>query len=156
MIIPLTQSSYIMLMQGTRSFNRLHKEKSPFLRRKQPSGWSRHSSPYAKANIHSCVHYDRPQNLSKATRILSTVPQYQPFILSSHLRFGLPRCLFHKYSLTKTVYVRYDVFTVVTMNNAIFWDVTSFRSYYNRRFEGMCRFRNVNLKFIVSANVLPN
>jgi hypothetical protein len=32
--------------------------------------------------------------------------------------------------------VRFEVFTVVTIKNAVFWDVTSCRSYVNRRFGG--------------------
>jgi hypothetical protein len=32
--------------------------------------------------------------------------------------------------------VGFEVFTAVTMNNAVFWDVTPCRSYVNRRFGG--------------------
>jgi hypothetical protein len=32
-------------------------------------------------------------------------------------------------------YVRFEVFTAVTMNNGIFWDVTTCGSCKNRRFE---------------------
>jgi hypothetical protein len=35
--------------------------------------------------------------------------------------------------------VRFEVFTAMTMNNAIFWDVTPCRSYVNRCFEGTYR-----------------
>jgi hypothetical protein len=33
-------------------------------------------------------------------------------------------------------YVRFEVFTAVTMKNAVFWDVASCRSCVNRRFGG--------------------
>jgi hypothetical protein len=34
-------------------------------------------------------------------------------------------------------YVRFKVFTAVTMKNAVFWDVTSYGSYKNRIFRRM-------------------
>jgi hypothetical protein len=33
-------------------------------------------------------------------------------------------------------YVRFEVFTAVTMKNAVFWDVAPYRYYVNRRFGG--------------------
>jgi hypothetical protein len=36
------------------------------------------------------------------------------------------------------VYVRFNVFTAVTMKNAVFWDVSPCRSCVNRRFGGIC------------------
>jgi hypothetical protein len=38
--------------------------------------------------------------------------------------------------LTTLYFVRYEVFTAVTMKNAAFWDVVLCRSYVNRRFGG--------------------
>jgi hypothetical protein len=37
------------------------------------------------------------------------------------------------------VYVRYEVFTAVTMKNAVFWDVAPYRSCVNIRFGGTYR-----------------
>jgi hypothetical protein len=37
---------------------------------------------------------------------------------------------------TGWVYERFEVFTAVTMKNAVFWDVTPCGSCKNRRFEG--------------------
>jgi hypothetical protein len=39
---------------------------------------------------------------------------------------------FYKHS----AYIRFNVFTAVTMNNGVFWDVTPFGSCKNRRFGG--------------------
>jgi hypothetical protein len=36
-------------------------------------------------------------------------------------------------------YVRFEVFTTVTMKNAVFWDVTPCASCKNRRFGGIYR-----------------
>jgi hypothetical protein len=33
-------------------------------------------------------------------------------------------------------YARFEVFTAVTMKNAVFWDVAPYSSCVNRRFEG--------------------
>jgi hypothetical protein len=41
-----------------------------------------------------------------------------------------------------------EVFTAVTMKNAVFWDVMQCISCMNRRFGGTCR--------LVTANVVPN
>jgi hypothetical protein len=41
---------------------------------------------------------------------------------------------------TFSIYVRFEVFTAVTMKNAVFWDVAPSRSYVNQRFGGMYRF----------------
>jgi hypothetical protein len=35
--------------------------------------------------------------------------------------------------------LRIYVFTAVTMNNVVFWDVAPYGSPYNRRFIGICR-----------------
>jgi hypothetical protein len=35
---------------------------------------------------------------------------------------------------TRMLDVRFEVFTAVTMKNAVFWDVIHFGSYKNRRF----------------------
>jgi hypothetical protein len=40
---------------------------------------------------------------------------------------------------TEFLNVRFEVFTAVTMKNAVFWDVAPFRSYMNRRFGGTYR-----------------
>jgi hypothetical protein len=42
----------------------------------------------------------------------------------------------------ETVYspVRFEVFTTVTMKNAVFWDVAPCRSWVKRRFGGMYHF----------------
>jgi hypothetical protein len=40
---------------------------------------------------------------------------------------------------TSTVCVRYEVFTAVTMKNAVFWDVAPCRYCVNRRFRGTYR-----------------
>jgi hypothetical protein len=37
-------------------------------------------------------------------------------------------------------YVKFEVFTAVTMKNVVFWDVTPCRSCMNRRFVGTYRF----------------
>jgi hypothetical protein len=42
-------------------------------------------------------------------------------------------------AVTLYVYVRFEVFTGVTMKNAVFWDVTPCRSCVNRRFGGTYR-----------------
>jgi hypothetical protein len=41
---------------------------------------------------------------------------------------------------TRCWYVRFEVFTAVTMKNAVFWDVALCRSCVNRLFEGTYRF----------------
>jgi hypothetical protein len=42
------------------------------------------------------------------------------------------------YILTKTLdYVRFEVFTAVTLKNGVFWDVTPCGSRKNRRFGGI-------------------
>jgi hypothetical protein len=38
-----------------------------------------------------------------------------------------------------TIYIRYEVFTAVTMNSAVFWDVVPRRYCVNRRFGGTYR-----------------
>jgi hypothetical protein len=38
-------------------------------------------------------------------------------------------------------YVRFEVFTAVTMKNAVFWDVRPCGSYKNRHFGGTCSLR---------------
>jgi hypothetical protein len=35
------------------------------------------------------------------------------------------------------IFVRFEVFTAVTMNNTVFWDVASCRSFVSRRFGGI-------------------
>jgi hypothetical protein len=39
-------------------------------------------------------------------------------------------------STGKVKYVRFEVFTAVTMKNCVFWDATPCGSYKNRRFGG--------------------
>jgi hypothetical protein len=43
-------------------------------------------------------------------------------------------CLVH--TVSNTVYIRFEVFTAVTMKKAVFWDVAPCRSGVNRRFGG--------------------
>jgi hypothetical protein len=50
-------------------------------------------------------------------------------------------------------YVRFEVFTVVTMKNGVFWDVTTCGSCKNRHFGGTCR--SVR-RLLVTANVVPS
>jgi hypothetical protein len=38
-------------------------------------------------------------------------------------------------------YVRFEIFTAVTMKNAVFWDVTQCGSCQNPRFGGKCHLR---------------
>jgi hypothetical protein len=42
-----------------------------------------------------------------------------------------------KYTFNNITYVRFEVFTAVTVRNAIFWDVTLRCSCKNQRFRGM-------------------
>jgi hypothetical protein len=42
--------------------------------------------------------------------------------------------------------VRFEVLTVVTMKNAIFWDVAPYRSCVNRRFGGKYQIRKEIMK----------
>jgi hypothetical protein len=42
--------------------------------------------------------------------------------------------------------VRFEVFMVVTMRNAIFWDVAPCGSYENQRFGGMCHLHHPGKK----------
>jgi hypothetical protein len=66
-------------------------------------------------------------------------------MLSKILKEKEPNTFCPKYYLTflgrKTVsiFVRFEVFTAVTMKNAIFWDMTPCTSCMNRRFGGMYR-----------------
>jgi hypothetical protein len=41
--------------------------------------------------------------------------------------------------LTKKKYVRFEIFTAVTMKNSVFWDVAPCSSCVNRRFGGTYR-----------------
>jgi hypothetical protein len=51
------------------------------------------------------------------------------------LQFCFLRLLIRFYFWTKLSLVRFEVFTAVTMKNAVFWDVASCRSCVNRRLE---------------------
>jgi hypothetical protein len=51
--------------------------------------------------------------------------------------------------------VRFEVFTVVTMKNAVFWDVTSCGSCKNRRTMYIIFLRSV-LRLLVTSNVVPS
>jgi hypothetical protein len=42
----------------------------------------------------------------------------------------------------RKTFVRFDIFTAVTMKNAVFWDVMSRGCCKNRRFEGAYRLRH--------------
>jgi hypothetical protein len=49
----------------------------------------------------------------------------------------MPLCCFtYKNYPNKVEYVRFEVFTAVTMKKAVFWDVAPCRSSVNRRFGG--------------------
>jgi hypothetical protein len=39
-------------------------------------------------------------------------------------------------------FVRFEVLTALLMNNTVFWDVTPYNCYNNRRFGGAYRFRH--------------
>jgi hypothetical protein len=58
-------------------------------------------------------------------------------ILYSHRREHLKSYIEDVYG--SDYLVRFEVFTAVTMKNAVFWDVTSCGSCKNRRFEGTYR-----------------
>jgi hypothetical protein len=49
------------------------------------------------------------------------------------------RTLSAKGKMIKKLYVRSEVFTAVTMKNAVFWDVALCRYFVNRRFGGTYR-----------------
>jgi hypothetical protein len=49
-------------------------------------------------------------------------------------------------------YVRFEVFTEMTMENAVFWDVTPCGYCKNRRFRGMCRFHHQGEKIQQARN----
>jgi hypothetical protein len=54
---------------------------------------------------------------------------------------GILTSFYHKHTCTyrggtKISHVRFEVFTTVTMKNAVFWDVTPCGSYKNRHFGG--------------------
>jgi hypothetical protein len=73
-----------------------------------------------------------------------------------HFRYGI----WHKHDKR----VRFEVFTAVTMNNAIFCDVMPCSSCENRRFRGTCClhhqgnvvFLHSVLRLLVTANVVPS
>jgi hypothetical protein len=53
--------------------------------------------------------------------------------------------------------VSFEVFTVVTMKNAVFWDVTPCGSCKNRHFRGTyCLYHCSVLWLLVAANVVPS
>jgi hypothetical protein len=49
---------------------------------------------------------------------------------------NLTRCLAHYRNMRTQKYLRFEVFTAVTMKNGVFWDVTPCGSCKNRRFGG--------------------
>jgi hypothetical protein len=54
---------------------------------------------------------------------------------------------------TTCVLVRVEVFTAVTMKNAVFWDVTSFDSYKSRHFGVTYDLHRQGALVLVTANV---
>jgi hypothetical protein len=60
-------------------------------------------------------------------------------VYSTHNYWLLRLCLSSGILKTRKHNVRFDVFTAVTMKNAIFWDVASCRPCVNRRFGGTFR-----------------
>jgi hypothetical protein len=56
------------------------------------------------------------------------------------------RLLSVKHKLNRYIFVRFDVFTAVTMKNAVFWDVTPCRYCVNRRFGGTYRLHLPGIK----------
>jgi hypothetical protein len=67
-----------------------------------------------------------------------------------------PRDLHELKNTTNKIYnIRFQVFTAVTMNNTVFWDVAPCGSCYNRRFGGMC-FLAVWFSFLVTADGVPS
>jgi hypothetical protein len=79
---------------------------------------------------------------------------------TSHEHFVRP-CSHHdlKYKI-KVKFVRYEVFTAVTMRNAVFWDVTPCGSFTDRRFGGTYRLHcqggtNQRARNNVSSNKQP-
>jgi hypothetical protein len=60
-------------------------------------------------------------------------------ITNSNLVVKLFIQLIYKYNLfiNNQIYIRFEIFTAVTMKNAVFWDMSQCRSCVNRRFGGM-------------------
>jgi hypothetical protein len=58
---------------------------------------------------------------------------YFTYLIRSSYTFTVSRLFFHFDDFTG---VRFEVFTAVTMNNAVFWDVAPCRCFVNRRFGG--------------------
>jgi hypothetical protein len=63
---------------------------------------------------------------------------------------------------TRYFCVRFEVFTAVTMKNVVFWDVTTYGSYKNRRFGGTYRLHHQGgkvlrsvLRLLDTANSFP-
>jgi hypothetical protein len=69
--------------------------------------------------------------LSNSRFIHGKIPQY-----SSDGRLDGPQCWYGRCGGNKHFPVRFEVFTAVTMKNAVFWNVTLCGSCNNRRFGG--------------------
>jgi hypothetical protein len=61
---------------------------------------------------------------------------------------------------SREYYVRFEVFTTVTVKNAVFWNVTPCSSFKNRRFGGSYRIHQSELRSVLqsllAANVVPS
>jgi hypothetical protein len=69
------------------------------------------------------------------TKILCRIFDNRSFVHDlNYLKLILPKTLLHFQS--KHNYVRFEVFTAVTMKYGVFWDVTTCGSCKNRRFGG--------------------
>jgi hypothetical protein len=63
----------------------------------------------------------------------------------------------NKNSLYNKSRVRYEVFTAVTMKNAVFWDITPCGSCKNWHFRGMyCLHYHNGLQLLVTAGIIPS
>jgi hypothetical protein len=83
-----------------------------------------------------------------------------PIVLLSHIETrtrvrSLQHAMWHRSSgdphpfiahLDSNSFVRFEVFTAVTMKNGDFWDVTQCGSYKSRRFGGTWRFLHQDVK----------
>jgi hypothetical protein len=68
------------------------------------------------------------------------VLQISRFIIFLHIRYYFGHIILFSIELMNMcIYVRFEIFTAVTMKNSFFWDVAPCRSCLNRRFGGTYR-----------------
>jgi hypothetical protein len=86
-----------------------------------------------------------PSSPILVTFVLQVIRSSETSVLTRATRRKIPKEIilhchrqehFKFYTLIDIYYVRFEVFTAVTMKNGVFWDVTPCDSCKNRRFEG--------------------